>query len=77
MLHLLDAVAEHCLQSRDSPEGVLAAFSFVLGGRPRLLEGAAEALDEGAGAVREYRTRETHRAVWKVRSSKDKEYTVT
>lgn len=60
----------HCDQ-----ESVISTFHFALCGRPKLLQGALDVIDDAG--VKEFRTQHTGRVVWKVRSSGGKEYTVS
>lgn len=78
MIALLDDIGQASGQEEDSgrrAEAVFSAFQFALETRPRLLEAAAEIMDEAT--ITEFRTKDTGRVVWKVRSSKDKDYTVS
>ena len=81
MLQLLDDVAVHASADTEAtPEKILRSFYFLLGSqyssnpRSRLLEAAVDVLDEGT--IMAFKTIDSKRIMWRVKSSKDREYTV-
>lgn len=78
ILEVLDGIVVACAANAKDDgdvEATLGAFHFALSSRLKLLDSAVDVLDDVG--VKEYRSKSCERVFWKIKSSKDKEYTVS